>query len=251
MTCADSDRYSRQTRLDGFGLEGQKKLAGSSVLIVGAGGLGSPCSLYLAGAGVDTLGIVDGDAVSLSNLQRQIIHTTADVGRNKALSAADGVHRINPEIEVRTYGTFLTADNAAGIIAGYDFIIDCTDSPASKYIVNDACVLAGKPFCCGGVTGYGGQVMTHLPGTACYRCLFPDGPSGAEYNASAGVLGPAVGVMGSIQAAEAIKYLAGLGGLLTDSLIVYEVRTMEFRRIRFKRNESCPACGRIHERTKE
>lgn len=243
MTCADYSRYLRHTMLPGFGREGQEKLLRGSVLIVGAGGLGSPCALYLAAAGVGHIGVADGDAVSLSNLQRQIAHFTADVGSNKALSAAGKMRQLNPDVEVSTYTTFLTAENAGEIIQGYDFVLDCTDSTASKYLVNDACIQAGRAFCCGGVAEYGGQVMTHVPGSACYRCLFPEPPAEAVQGGARGVLGPAVGLMGSVQAAEAVKYLTGTGRLLTDSVLLFDTLGMDFRRIGMARNAACPVCG--------
>lgn len=238
-------RYSRHNLLEGFGAEGQERLLNGKVLLIGAGGLGSPCALYLAASGVGTIGIVDGDVVSLSNLQRQVIHYTTDIGKDKVVSASEKMARINPEVKVEAYPTFLTADNALDIIAPYDFVIDCTDSFASKYLVNDACVKAGKTFCCGGVVKWGGQVMTHVPGTACYRCLFPEPPEPGQVEtcSTVGVLSPAVGIMGTIQACEALKYLAQTGELLTDTLLTFDARSMQFDRMTFSRNEDCPLCG--------
>lgn len=252
MNAEQKRRYSRHFILDGIGEAGQQRLLDGKVLIIGAGGLGSPCALYLAAAGIGTIGIMDGDIVSLSNLQRQVIHSTDDVGKPKVESAAEKMQRMNPDVKVVTYDTFLTADNASEVISDYDFILDCTDSFASKYLVNDACVMAGKPFCCGGVVKWGGQIMTHVPGTSCYRCIFPEPPAenDIETCATAGVLGPAVGIMGTIQASEAVKFLAspnsskeGGLGLLTDSLLTFDARTMEFTRYEFGRNEACPLCG--------
>lgn len=238
-------RYSRHLLLDGFGREGQEKLLKGKVLLIGAGGLGSPNALYLAAAGVGTIGIADADTVSLSNLQRQVIHFTDDVGKPKVESAAVKMRQINPDVNVVTHECFITEDNALQIIDGYDFIIDCTDSFASKYLVNDACVMAGKPFCAGGVVRYGAQVMTHIPGSACYRCFFPEPPAENEVEtcSTVGVLGSVVGIMGSIQATEAIKYLTGVGTLLTDQLLVIDALTMSFQNIRFGRNAGCPVCG--------
>lgn len=238
-------RYSRHILLEGFGQEGQDKLLHSSVLLIGAGGLGSPNALYLAAAGVGTIGIVDADLVSMSNLQRQVIHFTSDVNRPKVESAAEKMRGINPNVNVVTYDYFLTEDNAFDIIRDYDFIIDCTDSYASKYLVNDACVLAGKPFCTGGVVKYGAQVMTHLPGTACYRCLFPEPPARNEVEtcATVGVLGSVVGIMGSIQATEAIKYLVGVGDLLTNRLMIIDALSMEFQTLRFNPDQECSLCS--------
>lgn len=238
-------RYSRHILLEGFGKEGQQKLSQSKVLIIGAGGLGSPNALYLAAAGVGTIGIADADVVSLSNLQRQVIHFTEDINKPKVESAAEKMQRINPDVNVITHPCFLTEDNALEMMADYDFILDCTDSFASKYLINDACLLAGKPFCAGGVVKYGAQVMTHVPGSACYRCLFPEPPAenDVETCSTVGVLGSVVGIMGSIQATEAIKYLTGIGELLTDKLLMVDALTMTFNTMQFSRNTDCPLCG--------
>lgn len=238
-------RYSRHILLEGFGKEGQQKLSQSKVLIIGAGGLGSPNALYLAAAGVGTIGIADADVVSLSNLQRQVIHFTEDINKPKVESAAEKMQRINPDVNVITHPCFLTEDNALEMMADYDFILDCTDSFASKYLINDACLLAEKPFCAGGVVKYGAQVMTHVPGSACYRCLFPEPPAENEVEtcSTVGVLGSVVGIMGSIQATEAIKYLTGIGELLTDKLLMVDALTMTFNTMHFSRNQECPLCG--------
>lgn len=249
MNSEQRRRYSRHIQLEGFGAEGQERLLASKVLLIGAGGLGSPCALYLAASGVGTIGLVDGDVVSLSNLQRQVIHFSDDIGKDKVASACEKMQRMNPDVRVVTYPTFLTEDNARQIIDGYDFVIDCTDSFASKYLVNDACVMAGKAFCCGGVVKWGGQVMTHIPGTACYRCLFPEPPevSQVETCSMVGVLSPAVGIMGTIQASEALKYLSQTGELLTNALLTFDARTMQFQRWDFQPDEHCALCG--HEPT--
>ncbi len=238
-------RYSRHLLLEGFGKEGQEKLLNSKVLLIGAGGLGSPNALYLAAAGVGVIGIADADVVSMSNLQRQIIHFTEDINKLKVESAAEKMRKINPDVNVVTYDCFITKDNALELISGYDFIIDCTDSFASKYLVNDACVMAGKPFCAGGVVKYGAQVMTHVPGTACYRCIFPEPPAenAVETCSTVGVLGSVVGIMGSIQATEAIKYLVGVGDLLTDKLLMVDALGMNFQTLHFGKNGECPICG--------
>lgn len=242
---SQSSRYSRHRLLQGFGAEGQQRLIDGKVLIIGAGGLGSPCALYLAASGVGTIGLVDGDIVSLSNLQRQVIHFTDDLGKDKVASAAEKMQRMNPEVQVITYPTFLTKENAPRLISDYDFILDCTDSFASKYLVNDACILSGKPFCCGGVLKYGGQIMTHIPGTACYRCIFPEPPaeSNVETCSTVGVLSPAVGIMGTIQATEAVKYLSGVGTLLTNALLTFDTLTMQFQRLDFSKDDNCSICG--------
>ena len=238
-------RYSRHILLEGFGKEGQEKLLRSKVLLIGAGGLGSPNALYLAAAGVGTIGIADADVVSLSNLQRQVIHFTEDVNKTKVESAADKMQRINPDVKVIAHECFITEENALDIMKNYDFIIDCTDSFASKYLVNDACVMLKKPFCAGGVVKYGAQVMTHVPGTACYRCSFPEPPAenDVETCSTVGVLGSVVGIMGSIQATEAIKYLAGIGELLTDKLLMVDALTMNFQCLQFNPNRECALCG--------
>lgn len=238
-------RYSRHILLEGFGKEGQQKLLQSKVLLIGAGGLGSPNALYLAAAGVGTIGIADADTVSLSNLQRQVIHFTQDIGKPKVESAAEKIRQINPDVKVVTYDQFISQANAREIISDYDFIIDCTDSFASKYLVNDACVMAHKPFCAGGVVKYGAQVMTHVPGSACYRCIFPEPPAenDVETCATVGVLGSVVGIMGSIQATEAIKYLTGIGELLTNKLLIVGALSMNFQSIAFNQNKECSLCG--------
>lgn len=245
MTNEQKRRYNRHMILDGFGEEGQRRLSSSSVLIVGAGGLGSPCALYLTAAGVGTIGIADADIVSVSNLQRQVIHFTDDAGQQKVKSASEKMQRLNPEIKIETYSDFITAQNAADIFGKYDFIIDCTDSFSSKYLVNDACVLLGKPFCIAGIVRYAGQIMTHTPGSACYRCLFPEPPgeNQVETCAMVGVLGSAVGTMGTLQATEAIKYLTGIGSLLTDTVLTYDALTAQFMRMDFSRDTHCPVCG--------
>ena len=245
MNTEQKRRYSRHIQLEGFGAEGQERLLAGKVLLVGAGGLGSPCALYLAASGVGTIGLVDGDVVSLSNLQRQVIHFGDDIGKDKVMSAREKMHRMNPDVHVETYPTFLTEDNAMQIISGYDFVIDCTDSFASKYLVNDACVMAGKAFCCGGVVKWGGQVMTHVPGSACYRCLFPEPPAASQVETCSmvGVLSPAVGIMGTIQASEAVKYLSGTGELIVNTLLTFDARNMQFERWDFEPDRHCALCG--------
>lgn len=223
------NRYSRHILLDGFGEEGQARVRKARVLIVGCGGLGSPVAMYLAAAGVGTIGLVDADIVTLSNLQRQIIHWEENLEQQKVDSAADKMQRINPEVTVRTYATMLTRENAEEIMAEYDFVLDCTDSHTSKYIVADACTQYRKSYCCGGVVAYSAQIMTCLPGTMGYRDLFAEVPDEVQTSATIGVLGPAVGVMGSIQACEAIKYITGIGELLTNKLLTIDVRTMKFQ----------------------
>lgn len=230
MNQGQKDRYSRHILLQGFGEAGQERLLKAKVLIVGAGGLGSPCALYLAAAGVGTIGIADADVVSLSNLQRQVIHATCDEGRPKAESAAEKMSAINPEVEVVTYPYYINNENAPELFAQYDFIVECTDSFESKYLINDVCVALGKPFCIAGMVGYSGQMMTHVPGTMTYRDIFAEIPTeNIEKAATVGVLGSAVGTMGTLQATEVIKYLTGIGQLLTNRLLLFDALTMSFQ----------------------
>lgn len=238
-------RYNRHLILDGFGREGQERLLGSKVLIVGAGGLGSPVALYLAAAGVGVIGIADGDVVSISNLQRQVIHTTEDIGKPKVASAACKIKAMNPDVKVEEHEIFLSEDNALDLISQYDFIVDGTDNFSAKYLINDACVMLDKPFCMGGINRYSGQLMTHVKGSACYRCIFPEPPSEFEVEtcATVGVLGSIAGMSGAVQATECIKYLTGVGKLLTDTLLTFDALTMQWSRFDFKKNNRCALCG--------
>ncbi|MBR1687779.1 MAG: molybdopterin-synthase adenylyltransferase MoeB [Prevotella sp.] len=239
------ERYSRHILLKDVGVEGQEKILGARVLIVGAGGLGAPAALYLAAAGVGTIGIVDADVVDLSNLQRQIIHFTRDVGTPKVESARQKMQAINPDVKVETYHEFLDSANARQIIEPYDFVIDGTDNFPVKFLINDACVMAGKAFSHGGILRFNGQTFTHLPGTACYRCFFKEPPpAGAVPTCSqAGVLGAIAGMLGTIQAAEALKYITGIGQLLTNRLLTFDAKQMQFRTINVKRRATCEVCG--------
>ena len=246
LSDAQIERYSRHIIIEQVGVSGQEKLLSAKVLIVGAGGLGSPAALYLAAAGIGTIGIADADRVDLSNLQRQIIHHTADVGLEKARSAEAKMKAINPDVNVRVHPHYLRADNAIEIIKDYDFVIDGTDNFASKFLINDACFFARKPYSHAGILKFDGQLMTVLPGeTACYRCIF-DAPPPANAVPScsrAGVLGVLAGVVGSLQATEAIKFVLGLGGLLTDALLTYDALQMNFRKVALRRNPRCRLCG--------
>ena len=232
----EKGRYSRHLLLDGIGQEGQERIAKGRVLIVGVGGLGSPVALYLTAAGVGTIGIADGDTVDISNLQRQVIHATKDVGIAKVKSAAMKMKDINPDIKVVEVNKFLDKAALMEIAADYDIIVDATDSYNSKYTINDACVAAGKPFVHGGVLRYEGNVFTHLPGTADYRDIFGPEPTAAHVpTASAvGVLGTVVGVIGTIQATEVIKWLTGTGKLLTDCILTFDALTWRFNKIQIK-----------------
>ena len=238
-------RYNRHLILDGFGEQAQVKLLQSKVLLVGAGGLGSPVALYLAAAGVGTIGLVDGDMVSLTNLQRQVIHATSSVGQLKVDSAAERIKDLNPDVQVVKHPYFLTEDNAAGLIREYDFIIDGSDNFSTKYLVNDACVMEGKACSIGGILRYAGQLMTHVPGSACYRCLFPEPPAMNEVETCSmvGVLGSIAGMLGTVQATECIKYLTGTGELLTDALLTFDAISMRWNRLEFEHNPECALCG--------
>lgn len=241
------ERYSRHIILKEVGAKGQKKLLNSKVLIIGAGGLGAPAAMYLAAAGVGTIGIADADEVDLSNLQRQIIHTTADIGKAKVLSAKETMQAINPDITVNTYRTFVTSENIPELIADYDFVIDGTDNFPAKFLINDACVMAKKPFSHAGIIRFKGQLMTYVPGQGpCYRCVFKEPPpkDAVPTCKQAGVIGAMGGVIGSLQAMEAVKYIIGKGELLTGQLLTYDALTMEFRKIKLPKNTAgCAVCG--------
>ena len=245
LTESQIERYSRHIILKDVGGAGQQKILDAKVLLIGAGGLGAPAALYLAAAGVGTIGLVDGDTVDLSNLQRQIIHFTADVNRPKVESARHKLEAINPDVKVKTYQTRVFADNISEIITEYDFIIDGTDNFPAKFLINDACVLLGKPFSHGGILRFNGQTMTYVPGHTCYRCIFNSPPpKGAVPTCSeAGILGAVAGMLGTIQAAEALRYILGKGKLLTDRLLTFNAFDMEFRTVNLRHNPDCPICG--------
>ena len=241
------ERYSRHIILKEVGAKGQKKLLNAKVLIIGAGGLGAPCAMYLAAAGVGTIGIADADEVDPSNLQRQIIHSTDDLGKAKVQSAKETMNHLNPDVNVITYRTFVTSENIMDLIKDYDFIIDGTDNFPAKFLINDACVMAKKPFCHAGIIRFKGQLMTYVPGEGpCYRCVFKNPPpkDAVPTCKQAGVIGAMGGVIGSLQAMEAIKYILGQGKLLTGSLLTYDALDMEFRKIKLPKNTcNCPVCG--------
>ena len=227
------------------GSRGQRKLMQSKVLILGAGGLGSPSAIYLALAGVGTIGLVDFDVVDLSNLQRQILHHTADVGRSKLQSARDTIHAFNPDINVVLHETRMESHNAMEIISQYDMVVNGADNFATRYLVNDACYLAGKPLVDGSILIFDGQATVFIPGQGCYRCLFPSPPPpGMVPNcAEAGVLGALTGLVGSIQATEALKLILGIGESLSSRLLLIDALSMNFREVKIKRNPACPLCG--------
>ncbi|HBA85156.1 MAG TPA: adenylyltransferase [Verrucomicrobia bacterium] len=236
-------RYARHISLPEIGEPGQKKLLAGRVLIVGAGGLGSPSAFYLAAAGVGAIGLMDADVVDLSNLQRQILHFTADVDRPKVESACDKLQALNPDSRICVYPHRLTAKNAGEILESYDFVIDATDNFDSKFMIADVCHAAKKPYSHAGIMRFCGQTMTVQPGkTACYRCVFQEPPPASDY-APQGPLGAVPGVMGSIQATEAIKFLLGIGDPLVNTLLVYDALEMSFRKIVVKRDKACSLCG--------
>ncbi len=240
------ERYSRHIILSEVGVKGQKKLMNAKVLIIGAGGLGAPAAMYLAAAGVGTIGIVDADVVDLSNLQRQVIHTTPDVGKLKVESAAETMRAINPDIQVNTYHDFVYSGNIMDLIKDYDFILDGTDNFPAKFLINDACVMAEKPFSHAGIIRFKGQLMTYVPGQGpCYRCVFKNPPpkDAVPTCKQAGVIGAMGGVIGSLQAMEAIKYIIGQGDLLTGKLLTYDALKMEFHTIKLPKDEHCAVCG--------
>ncbi len=239
-------RYSRHLIMPEVGMDGQKRLKASSVLLIGAGGLGSPLGLYLAAAGVGRLGLVDFDVVDFSNLQRQIIHGTPDVGRPKLHSARDRLRAINPEVKVDLYETHLTSANALQILEPYDVVIDGTDNFPTRYLVNDACVLLKKPNVYGSIFRFDGQASVFYPGKGpCYRCLYPEPPPPGEVPSCAegGVLGILPGLIGCVQATEAVKLILGKGSPLVGRLLLYDALEMSFREFKVRRNPRCPICG--------
>ena len=241
------ERYSRHIILKEIGVKGQKKLMNGSVLIIGAGGLGAPAAMYLAAAGVGKIGIADADVVDLSNLQRQIIHTTADVGRPKVESAAETMRAINPDVEVVTYHEFISSANIMDIIKDYDFVLDGTDNFPAKFLINDACVMADKPFSHAGILRFKGQLMTVIPHQSpCYRCVFRTMPpkDAIPTCKQAGVIGAMAGVIGSLQALEAVKFLTGAGELLTGRLLTFDALTMKFHTVKLPpRGDGCAVCS--------
>ncbi len=240
-------RYSRHLSLPEVGVEGQKKIRAASVLCIGAGGLGSPIALYLAAAGIGKLGIVDFDAVDLSNLQRQVLHGTTDVGRPKTQSAADAVRRLNPAVEVVLHETRLKSPNAIDIIRSYDVVVDGTDNFPTRYLTNDACVLLRKPNVYGSIFRFEGQASLFAPhlGGPCYRCLYPEPPPPGTVPSCAegGVLGVLPGIIGLIQATEILKLVLGQGTSLLNRLLLYDALDMEFRELKLRRDPQCPLCG--------
>ena len=238
-------RYSRHIIMPQVGSAGQRALLDSRVLIVGAGGLGSPVAIYLALAGIGTLGIVDYDVVDVTNLQRQILHHDADIGRSKVESARETLLAYNPDLEVVTFEEPITSENAMEMMSGFDVVVSGADNFAARYLINDAAYLSGKPLVDGSILMFDGRATTYVPGKGCYRCVFPDPPPPGEVpNCSeAGVLGMLPGMVGSIQAAETVKVLLGTGEPLVGRLLLIDALDMDFREVKVRQDPDCPLCG--------
>ena len=245
LTPYQVQRYSRHIIMPQVGSIGQRKLLDAKVLIVGAGGLGSPIAIYLTLAGVGTIGIVDFDTVDVTNLQRQILHQNADIGRSKAESAYETLKAYNPDVNVILHEEPLTSLNAMEIIRDYDIVVNGADNFPARYLVNDAAYLNDKPLVDGSILLFDGQATVYLPGQGCYRCLFPEPPPPGEVPscAEAGVLGMLPGLVGSIQAAETVKLILGAGESLSGRLLLIDALDMDFRTVKIRRNEACPLCG--------
>ncbi len=246
LTPQEVARYSRHLIMPEVGMEGQKRLKAASILLIGAGGLGSPLGLYLAAAGIGRIGIVDFDVVDFSNLQRQVLHGTPDVGRPKLQSAKDRLQAINPEVQIELYETRLSSANAISILAPYDIVIDGTDNFPTRYLVNDACVLLKKPNVYGSIFRFDGQASVFYPPHGpCYRCLYPEPPPPGEVPSCAegGVLGILPGLIGCIQATEGVKLILGKGSTLIGRLLLYDALSMKFQEFKVRRNLKCPMCG--------
>lgn len=239
-------RYSRQIILKGIGEPGQRKLKAAKVLVIGAGGLGSPSLLYLAAAGIGTLGVADFDSVTHSNLNRQIIHFSADVGQKKTDSAAAKIAGLNPEVEVVKHEERVTIDNAAELIGGYDVVIDATDNFTARYLISDCCYFLEKPVIEGAAIGFDGVLMTIVPGkTPCYRCLYPQPPEDGVLPACSdtGILGMTAGIVGTIQALEAVKLILGIGETVSGRILTFDALGTHFREAPWRRRPECPLCG--------
>lgn len=247
FTDTQIQRYSRHIILSEVGGKGQKKLSRAKVLVIGAGGLGSPASLYLAAAGIGTIGLVDGDVVDLSNLQRQILHSTATVGTPKVESGRKTLAALNPDITIKTYPLNVDADNILSLVSDYDIVLDGSDNFATRFLVNDACFFAKKTLVSASMFRFEGQLTTIKPhaGYPCYRCLYPEPPpAGLVPNCQeAGVLGVLAGTMGILQASEAIKEILGIGETLADRLLIYDALEMKFRKVGRPKDPACRLCG--------
>ena len=248
LSAEQKQRYNRNILLTGISEEGQAKLLNASVLIVGAGGLGSPVAYYLAAAGIGHIGLVDDDIVDISNLQRQILHTVADLGRTKAVSAREKLEKLNPELKITAYCYRLNSENIKEIFSRYDIVVDAVDSFATRYLINKACLELRLPFVHGAVLGMVGQVTTLLPGEGpCYTCLFPKPPVKAVPTAAeVGILGAVAGIIGSIQATEVIKYITGVGSLLTGRILMLDASGMVFQSVTVSRNPECLECSSVN-----
>jgi len=238
-------RYSRHIIMPQVGPQGQRKLRNAKVLVIGAGGLGGPVALYLALAGVGKIGLVEFDVVDLSNLQRQVLHQTADINRPKIISAKETLEAYNPHVQVAMHHMPITSDNAMEIIADYDIVVNGADNFATRYLVNDACYLSGKTLVDGAILLFDGQATVYEPGKGCYRCLYPDPPPPGLVPscAEAGVLGAITGIVGSIQATEVFKRILGIGNPLVNRLLLIDALTMEFRTMKTRQDPNCPLCG--------
>lgn len=245
LSARERERYQRHLTLAEIGVRGQEKLKGARVLVVGAGGLGSPAALYLAAAGCGTLGILDCDRVDLSNLQRQVLFDMQSIGRSKAEAGSERLGRLNPDIRVLAHALELTAANVREVFAQYDLVLDGSDRLATRYLVNDACVLAGLPLVSAAIHRFEGHLMTYVPNAGpCYRCAFPEAPEGSVAScAQAGVLGVLPGVLGTLQATEALKLITGIGDTLTGRLLTYDALAMRFQEFRVARRRDCAVCG--------
>ncbi|MBI3929320.1 MAG: molybdopterin-synthase adenylyltransferase MoeB [Armatimonadetes bacterium] len=239
------ERYSRHTLLPEVGIEGQQKLLASRVAVVGAGGLGSPCSLYLAAAGVGTLGIIDGDVVDLSNLQRQVLHYESDIGRPKTVSAKRTLLNINPDVCVIEHQEILSSANVMDILGDYDVVVNGCDNFPTRYLINDACVMLEKPLVDASILRFEGQATVFMPGKGCYRCLFPEPPPPGSVPSCAegGIIGALAGIMGTLQAIETVKVLLGIGEPLSGRLLLYNALRGEHRYVNRRRDPDCPVCG--------
>ncbi len=232
------DRYARQIKLANIGISGQKTLKKAKVLVVGAGGLGSPVLYYLTSAGVGNIAVCDADKVEISNLNRQIIHRESSIGIQKTTSARSTLTALNTEVNIEEISDYLTAENAGEIVKKYDFIVDATDNFKSRYVINDACIDAHRPYAHGSIEGFSGQAFTHIPGSACYRCIFGTEERG-ENTEKPGVIGATAGVIGSIEAMECLKYLLQTGDLLTNKLLLFDGLTMEINVLSVIQNPNC------------
>lgn len=245
LTPEQVERYSRHIIMPQVGSAGQRKMLAARVLIVGAGGLGSPVAVYLALAGIGTIGLIDFDVVDLSNLQRQILHQNKDIGTRKVLSARETLEAYNPDVNVIIHESPIDSTNALDIIPNYDIVVNGADNFPTRYLVNDACYLAGKPLVDGSILLFDGQASTYVPNNGCYRCLFPEPPPPGEVPscAEAGVLGALPGIIGTVQATEVFKLILEEGNTLSGRLLLVDALDMEFRTVRVPHNKKCPLCG--------